>query len=434
MKVKRSRLIQEFWILATILAIIFGNLHVYREQILGSYFYYLPIEWRFEDILFFAGMGMVCFVSLPRQLKQPLDLFFFAYGLIAVLGVGTYLQAKFHFSASELAMIFVLITFPMAVFLLISKITSRQFVCLFVRSSHNTRGKLYPLVIVLACTVTLITLEWPLSMNLSNLYDIRADTNSRFLNLSTYLSGTLAGALVPALAFFASVSRDVKLAFISVAIALLITLIAGIKGHIIYTAFAFFLGIIWRAGEWQRIYKYLFLGFTLFYILILYEGFPSVLAEFVFRRIFVVPGVGVGAHFELLNYEYADQFSELFGLDSDIPVTYLVGNVIFEIESNNANTIGFILDYGSGGLVRYFLAVAIAGTYFFVLKSVYARTGDPLSLVAGFLFTVIMIEQSVLTAMLSSGMAVLLLIVCLQNVKPIGRQQKSDNYKLRSVK
>jgi len=426
MKVKRSRLIQEFWILATIVAIIFCNLHVYGAQILGSYHYYLPVEWRMEDAIFFAGMVVVCFVSLPRQLKQPSDLFFLSYGLIAVLGVGTYLQAKFHFSAFELAMVFVLMTFPMAVFSLIGRITSKQFESLFVQSSRSARAKRYSLAIVLACTAALIFLEWPLSMSLSQLYDIRSNTNNRFFNLSGYLSGALSGAFVPALAFFAGVFRDVKLALISISVALLLVLVAGIKGHLAYTVFALFLGIIWSAGAWQRIYKYLFFGVTLFYTLILYEGFPSVLAEFVFRRIFVVPGVGVGAHFELLNYEYANKFSTLFGLDSDVPVTYLVGNAIYGFESNNANTIGFVLDYGSGGLWRYFIAVAIASTYFFVLNSVYARTGNPLSLVAGFLFAVIMIEQSVFTAMLSSGMAVLLLIVCLQNAKPITRQRKFD--------
>lgn len=439
MKVKRSRLIQELWILATIVAIILCNLHVYRAQILGSYDYYLPIEWRVEDAIFFASMGMICFVSLPRQLNRPSDLFFFAYGIIAVLGVGTYLQSKFHFSVSELALVFVLMTFPMAVVFLVSRITARQFDSLFVQSLRSARAKRYTLAIVLACTAALIALEWPLSTSFSQLYDIRANTNNRFFNLSAYLSGSLASALVPALAFVAGVFRDVKLALVSISIALLIVLAAGIKGHLAYTGFALFLGIIWAAGGWQRVYKYLFFGVVLFYILILYEGFPSDLAEYVFRRIFIVPGVGVGAHLELLNYEYADQFSILFGLDSDIPVTYLVGNVIYEIENNNANTIGFVHAYGSGGLWRYFVAVAMAGAYFFVLNSVYARTGNPLSLIAGFLFAVIMIEQSVFTAMLSSGMAVLLLIVCLQNVKLITKQRKfdtttkPDNHRYRSA-
>ena len=78
---------------------------------------------------------------------------------------------------------------------------------------------------------------------------------------------------------------------------------------------------------------------------------------------------------------------------------------------------------GGCGSISLRLRLRVFG---FLLTSVYSPTGKPPSLVAGFLFAVVITEQSVFTAMFSSGMAVMLLIVCLQDLKSISGQKKPD--------
>ena len=420
MKVTRRFLIGELWIALSLGAIFLTNYIIYHQQILGTYSYYGAHSWRFVDIFFFVVFTFTSYVFLPRQIETPIDVFSLVYSILILFGVGSYLQTLRLFSLADFFILYLLLVFPI-IFVIASRRLTWKSLELFVVEARERRDSLAGLVVMLLLvTLGLIFAQWPLSFHFDDIYTIRADSEISWFGLAPYITGALASAFIPFLSFLAGFNKKQSLLVVGVVLALCMLLVAGVKGQFAYLIFSYSLGRLLGSRRSTSVYKYMLLATVFLFAVVVIEGFPSVIAEYVSRRVFVVPGVGAAAHFELITYTYPEVFSWLSGLAIEGSVNHIVGADVMGFHEDlyvNANTVGYLHAFGSGGLFHYVGAIFISLLYFCLLNIFFRITNDPVYIAASTSFTFAIVEQSIFTAMLSSGMAILFILAVFRNLK-----------------
>lgn len=420
LKVTMRFMIGELWIALSLGAIFLSNYIIYYQQILDTYSYYGAHSWRIVDVGFFIIFALTSYVLLPRRIETPIDVFGLVYIILVLFGTGSYLQTLRLFSSSDILILYFLLTFPIILLIACRHLTWKS-LGLFLLDAGQRRDSIAGLVVILLLvTLALILTEWPLSLNFGDIYTIRADGKLSWFGLTPYITGALASAFIPFISFLAGFNKKKLLLVVGVVLALCMLFVAGVKGQFAYLIFSYSLGWLLGSGRCASVYKYMLLATLLLFAVVLIEGFPSVIAEYVSRRVFVVPGVGVAAHLELINYTYPEVFSPLYGMAIEGSVNHLVGVDVMGFHEDlnvNANTVGYLHGFVTGGLIHYVGATCISLLYFCVLNIFYKITNDPVYIAASASFTFAIVEQSVFTAMLSSGMAVLFILTVFRNLR-----------------
>lgn len=420
LKVTRRFMIGELWIALSLWAILLTNHIIYHQQILDTYSYYGAHSWRIGDIAYFVIFTVTSYIFLPRRIETPIDVFSLVYIILVLFGTGSYLQTLRSFSPSDILILYSLLVFPVILLIACRNLALKSLgpFLLEVRMRRDSISGL--VVMLLLVTLVLIFFEWPLSFNLDDIYTIRADSEVSLFGLKSYITGALASAFIPFISFLAGFNKKKSLLVVGVVLAICLLFVAGVKGQFAYLIFSYSLGWLLGSGRSKSVYKYIFLVTLLLFAVVVIEGFPSVIAEYVSRRVFIVPGVGTAAHLELIIYMYPEAFSWLYGLSIEDSVNHLVGVDVMGFHEDlniNANTVGYLHAFGTGGLLHFVGAILISLLYFCVLNIFFKITNDPVYVAASASFTFAIVEQSIFTAMLSSGMAILFILTVVRNVK-----------------
>lgn len=192
----------------------------------------------------------------------------------------------------------------------------------------------------------------------------------------------------------------------------------GEKYPMIIAAFIFFVMHYYRRMGYLHILHLVgvFLGVVLLGIIEAFVFDYSYINDYFLRRTLVVPEVMLGAA-EL----YVDRFGHgfytdtligvLFNSNRTTPLTLLIGSNIFANDQTNANVNFLALSWMQAGLMGVIIEAAIVAGVIILLNKIYQQRGDWLTISVAFLLATKIIEQSLLTALISSGIMLMLISV-----------------------
>ncbi|MBF8795120.1 hypothetical protein IRZ70_20080 [Pseudomonas monteilii] len=153
-----------------------------------------------------------------------------------------------------------------------------------------------------------------------------------------------------------------------------------------------------------------------------YEIFGySYLNDYFVRRAFIVPSTLLGAVDNFVSWfgfnSYSDTLlSSLMGVAKSEPLTFRIGQEIFSNPKLNANVNFFAIAYLQSGYAAVVVEAAFVGTVVILLNYLYMRYGAFITIPVGLLFATKILEQSLLTVLMGSGVFLMLAFLVLVSV------------------
>jgi hypothetical protein len=147
----------------------------------------------------------------------------------------------------------------------------------------------------------------------------------------------------------------------------------------------------------------------------------SYLNDYFVRRAFVVPSTLLGAVDNFVSYfgfnSYSDTLlSSLMGVAKSEPLTFRIGEEIFNNPNLNANVNFFAIAYLQGGYAGVVVEATFVGLVVMLLNCLYMRYGAFITIPVGLLFATKILEQSLLTVLMGSGVFLMLGFLVLVSV------------------
>ncbi|MBA6109362.1 hypothetical protein H4C48_03270 [Pseudomonas asiatica] len=164
-----------------------------------------------------------------------------------------------------------------------------------------------------------------------------------------------------------------------------------------------------------------------------YEIFGySYLNDYFVRRAFVVPSTLLGAVDNFVSLfgfnSYSDTLlSSIVGVAKSEPLTFRIGQEIFNNPKLNANVNFFAIAYLQSGYAAVVVESLFVGSVVMLLNYLYMRFGAFITIPVGLLFATKILEQSLLIVLMSSGVFLMLAFLVLVSV-PITIGKKAYEY------
>ena len=278
-------------------------------------------------------------------------------------------------------------------------------------------------------------------------FDITAVYVRRLEGRELYTAGSLIGygltmcmnGIAPYLAFRGVVNYRRLLTLTAFGSVVFFYWLLGVKAPIIYVLLASLLGFLAKRGTIQYLVKYFLIGIIWLYFLVLLEwllfDYYSIIADYVFRRLFPVQAEVQGFYFDFLMVDTPSNWNWLVGvLDQSFQVTYYIGEKYFGNMSGNVNTNAFLYAFAANGFLGYLFSVLFVSTFLVVLDRLYRSTQNPTYLLIGFVYGILVTEQSFSTALVSSGVGLLFLLALLEKYdEPIAANSHANKLKTNRV-
>ncbi len=147
----------------------------------------------------------------------------------------------------------------------------------------------------------------------------------------------------------------------------------------------------------------------------------SYLNDYFVRRAFVVPSTLLGAVDNFVSLfgfnSYSDTLlSSVMGVVKSEPLTFRIGQEIFSNPKLNANVNFFAIAYLQSGYSAVVVESIFVGSVVMLLNYLYMRHGAFITIPVGLLFATKIIEQSLLTVLMGSGVFLMLIFLVLVSV------------------
>lgn len=361
---------------------------------------------------FLLGTLLVSYI-LPIKISRPSDFFFLIYSLIVLLPLISLYPIYTGDSTFGLYGSLALLLFPILVF----KFTSFTVASLKISFSLKVSFEYFIVFLLIIMIVTIIYgwLSKPssASFELLNSYNRRIEARDIYISgsLSSYLNAMVINGISPFLAFYGGYSNRKKLFIFALITTLVFFYILGTKSPIFFVLVSFVLGIYIKNERYQyfniTIFKVFLITFLIAFFELLLNKY-SILSDYLFRRLFTVQPFLISAYRELYTNNAYD-WNVLTGLNINQPISFYVGETIMGFPGLNANLNTFIYAIGQGGFFQYIIFVTIFVTVFIFIDTIYKSSNSGICLFLGFLLSILMVEQSITTILLSSGLGLLLL-------------------------
>lgn len=385
-------------------------------QYTNAYMGFLPVNLRPIRVVVMAVLCIALGYSLPTRITKPTHLFLIVYATFVVLSyvlfsntaheeyLGTFL-AWVGLSLVPYVVIYVLSTTNWA--LLIRFDLRRETVLLIAIG-----------FVAVGVFVAYLSAGQSGGLSIADAYERRMVGRDIFQagSLMAYLNVMTMNGINPFLAFLGGLLNRKALALLALLFSLVFFYSIGVKAPIAYAGLAYFVGLGVRSGRLTIFFDaivalsaVLFVGFLLEFAVNEY----SEIAEYFHRRIYVIPGFDIQHYMELIFRSGDALWSPWYGINSDLDTTYLVGALFFGNVATNVNTNAFTLALGSGGIPEYLAVLALVGFFLKALDALYEGSGNAGYLYLGFLYSLLLTEQGATTALASSGIALLFLVLLL---------------------
>lgn len=398
----------------------FGILAAFRLQLAESNAYMGYQEFPL-DAFYFGAAIFVLFVTgmlIPARISRPTDFFSVFYGLFVLLPFSVLYPIRGAVEVGAWSLAVGVLIFPLiAITILTGMIRLRRFPDLI---SEKTVLLLLGALCMLGLMLAFSRPTASAGFDLVNMYERRIEGRDVFVagSLIAYLNAMVLNGLAPFFAFYSGWRKRYDLLLFAVACWVGYFYLLGIKSPLAYIVIGFLMGRAVRMGRLPHFARTVFylvlLIFALFFVEFAAFGHSEVVGEYVIRRAFSVPPYLVSAYFEFIDA--TPRWSLVSGISTVSGITFEVGESFLGFQGLNANTNAFLYQFASGGLVMYLLTIILVAGVFAILDSAYRNKQSPVYLYLGFSYSVLVVEQSATTALVSSGVGLLLLTTIFMRV------------------
>lgn len=225
--------------------------------------------------------------------------------------------------------------------------------------------------------------------------------------------------VAPYLGFRAGMRSRVLLFVMALAAGCFFYWLLGFKAPFVFVLTAALMGHFVRKGHIASVGRYFLAAVVGLGVLVLAEwllfGNYSVIADYFFRRMFAVQAEIQGYYLKFLLSEKAVYWSWLYGsFDREFSASYYIGEYFMGSDESNANTNAFFYQFAAKGVIGYIYALVLVPLILVIFDRLYRSSRNPSYIFLGFLYGLLVVEQSYTAAILSSGVGVLLVLTCLE--------------------
>lgn len=404
-------------------AILFVFVAIYQLCLADLYAYEmmrpLDFNWEFWLLLLVSMAGI--FLIFPARIDKPSDLFLFFYLLIAVLWASVLWNGT-HFVSPDMQPVFFGILWVPAVAVCVARaLLTKRLMRVVEPVQLGSDRWIVPFFFFFLLTgaVAAFLSVGTGSLDWQSVYDRRLSGRDAMAGnvLLGYVVNMASNGALPMVGFLAGYHRSPLLAVAGAAFVVLMFFLLGIKSTAMNFLVLGAIGVFFRYRSLRGSFVDLFLlGVLGVYIVALYRFVSTgdtILADYVIRRISMVQPQVQSYYFDfwmrggveniLLNARASD-FSD---------TTYAVGLIYLGNPATNANVNAFTYALGNGGIFAYVLSVAVVSAFVLVVDVLAAKTGRPEFFALGALSAILLSEQAWTTMLLTSGLAVCVVLVML---------------------
>lgn len=401
----------------SLLVIFFPNAIVYALQLEDSNAYagFQPVAFDPEYWMRAICASIVLAALMPRRVHLPSHFFLLLYGIFVPLNYVMFNAVGAYVDTPAFLWRFLVLLLPMLAIRACHQLRIIAAPMPLFRFRHVEKG-----IAVASLLIALIVLaKGPASagFGLDDVYERRLDGREIFVAGSalSYMSTIVVNGFTPFLAFMGGVSRRRWLAVMALAMAVVYFYVVGLKSPIAFTALAYVVGLGLARGRGNGVYRPLALAlgtaFIAFVAEIVLNKF-SLVAEFFFRRVFVVPADVMQNYFDLISRNTSANWSPFTGVNSAPDgVSYLVGRLYYNSDIANVNTNAFVDSLAARGLPGLFLTVCLVCVVTTWADAMYRSAKNPAFMYIGFMYALLLTEQAATTALISSGIGTLAVIL-----------------------
>ncbi len=388
----------------------------FQLQYTNAYMGFLPIDigvtYLFPALFFSVLFG----IFLPARISQPSDIFLVFYAAFVILS-----YVFFYAGASDVgitAFMFRLsvTAFPFVVVRLLGSVKWRLSIPLDLKP--ETLLIILVGIAVSGVAVALYSSGSSGGFSIADAYDRRMAGRDIFQagSLIAYLNVMTMNGINPFIAFLGGLLNRKSLGAFSLGCSLVFFYSIGVKAPIAFVGLAYLIGMGIRTQNLALFFNMIVLLTMLLFVGFLVEfsvsGYSEI-AEYFFRRVYVIPGFDVQRYMELIYERGVAIWSPLTGIQSDLSVTYLVGATFFGNDQANVNTNAFTYALAAGGYLGYVVITVGVAAFFKILDALHEASGNAGYLYIGFLYAILLAEQAATTAFVSSGVGLLFFLVVL---------------------
>jgi hypothetical protein len=256
--------------------------------------------------------------------------------------------------------------------------------------------------------------------------------------LGGYLLSMTINMFIPLYAFIAGYTKRNAFLLISIVFALFFFWLLGIKATFLYLAVAYTTGRLFLDGKLHRLPYYILTAMLLLFLIFLVEWWTtgySFVADYFFRRLFSL-GVQIqGYYLDLIIHNPPLDWNFFIGSNNpEFFVTYYVGEYYANNPLTNMNSNCFLYAFGQKGLLGYLSSIVIVPFIFLILDKIYKTRQAPICIFLGFIFATLVLEQAYTTALLSSGVAIMTVLVFLMRIRTLRNNKNTKAMILRGSK
>lgn len=413
-RIKRSRLASVAGIYA--LGGMAALAYAIQIQYTNSYAGFLPIDYSVMKISVMILLGAAIGLSVPSNVSRPSDLFIIIYAVFVLVSFVFFRGVAVDTNNLDYFFQMGVLSFPYIGALMLQRLRWT------INSPFSINSDALLLIVILivafAALVSIDRIGSVGSLSIENVYERRIAGRQIFQvgSLVSYLLVMAMNGLNPFIAFLAGFLNRKWIFALSFVFSLTFFYSVGVKAPIAMVFLSFIAGILARRGGIGQIFTSiiyicaaLFVAFIMEYVA---TGYSQV-AEYFFRRAFVIPGFLVQYYMLFMFDSHGVFWSAWSGLNDSTLVTFVIGDEFLGNAQANANTNAFVYALAGGGYPVYVAIVAFVLAFFKVLDALYEGTNNSGFLYIAFLYSLLIAEQAATTAALSSGVALLFCFVLL---------------------
>ena len=368
---------------------------------------------------------------LPQQVRLPSHFFLLVYGLFVPLNYVMFNAAAGYIDDMTFLLRFSILVLPMMAIRGCNQLKLRAAPLPFFRFQRVEMA-----VAGISLLIALIVLsKGPASagFGLDDVYERRLDGRDIFVAGSplSYLSTIVINGFTPFLAFMAGVTSKRWQAALAISMAIIYFYVVGLKSPVAFTCLAYAVGLGLRRGQGQGIYRPLAWALATAFAAFAAEMYAnqfSLVAEFFFRRVFAVPGDVMQNYYDLIANSPSAKWSAFTGVGTRDPdgVSYMVGKLYYGSDIANVNTNAFLDSLASRGVPGLLFTIGLVCLVTAWADAMFRCTRNPAFMYIGFMYALLVTEQSATTALVSSGigsLAIILSVSFIPKRRTAGRMQ-----------
>lgn len=391
-------------------------LYVYSEQIVVTNasrgFEPLALDLQYW-LCALAGGGLAALVT-PTAIRRPSDFFAFVYTLFGPFTFAVLHPVVGRVDVDDFALRYALLMLP--VFATYAAAASIPALSL----SGLLRARPAEFLLLAACLVITVVafIYRPESAGFDpdTTGDRRLEGREILAagSLMAYAVSMMTNGLLPFLSFVGALRRERFWPIVAIAMAVVVYYLLGSKAQFGYIGLAYFVGRALDKGTPRLFHRIIFLSlFGAFGIFLIERQFweHTLSGEYLFRRAFVIPPQVAAYYFDFMSGDRHNLWSLWLGSNIDDGLTFWIGEQYFGLSFLNVNTNAFIYALAVAGLPGYLGTVILTSAVFGLIDSGYKGSGNWAFFYLGFLYAILLVEQAATTALLTSGIGLLGLVV-----------------------